>query len=644
MREAFGSFGKGRIAARLAAFAIASLCAALCLAAAPLQEAHAYSYVQTDTGRVFNRHWIRADSSGLAEFVAADPHGPRFYMPSFDGGPAGWNGRVSGVDFPLYNATDGRGWTSCWGSPWSGTRGGANFGHGVTDTNREAEANGAGWGCLATYAYRYAKSGFFTGENGLDDLYYSHMYVHTEGDGWGGFANSYGGAADFWPRVRIVYDKNTTAAVANLPAAHYKYMGNAANVSSAKPTRAGYTFEGWSLSKGGPVNVASGQRIGCEDWNLLKHMDVPHGWNDGFADIYPDAGGGIPSPTGKNVITLYAQWKPVSYTVAYDGNGATAGSTASSSHVYDSPKALTANGYKRSYALSCYAQGGSAGDRTLACAWAWRAWNAKADGAGASYADRASVKNLRSSAGTATLYAQWDPGSVVLPDPGTKEGCVFEGWRTAPDGGTLLGWPGDAVSISSDTACYAQWRRLAPVSYFADGEADPVFQESVEPNAAYMANARAAAAAAKEGCDGFDGWYVDEECSVRFEDGTPVPAEGLRLYGRNRVTVSYGMTDRSRELLAGRDLFSDEALSTSVETDGLLPAPLSCFYGDRVSFARGPSAWFFERGRAREAVCGPGAYATASAEGASALSARITRSTTVYLDWGAPAYDGIAVF
>ena len=77
------------------------------------------------------------------------------------------------------------------------------------------------------------------------------------------------------------------------------------------------------------------------------------------------------------------------YTVKYDGNGNTGGSTASSSHTYNTSKALTSNGFTK-------------------IGYSFNGWNTKADGSGTSYSDEASVKNLTSTNGaTVTLYAQW---------------------------------------------------------------------------------------------------------------------------------------------------------------------------------------------------------------------------------------------
>ena len=82
------------------------------------------------------------------------------------------------------------------------------------------------------------------------------------------------------------------------------------------------------------------------------------------------------------------------YTVKYDGNGNTGGSTANSSHTYDVAKNLTVNGFSKSN-------------------YTFTGWNTKADGSGTSYTDKQSVKNLTTTNnGTVTLYAQWKSNNL----------------------------------------------------------------------------------------------------------------------------------------------------------------------------------------------------------------------------------------
>ena len=77
------------------------------------------------------------------------------------------------------------------------------------------------------------------------------------------------------------------------------------------------------------------------------------------------------------------------YTIKFNGNGSTSGSTASMSMTVGVSKNLTANGFKRT-------------------GYTFTGWNTKADGSGTSYANKASVNNLTTTKGaTVTLYAQW---------------------------------------------------------------------------------------------------------------------------------------------------------------------------------------------------------------------------------------------
>lgn len=589
------------------------------------QEAHAYTYLNSNTTSVFNRTFITVNTSGYLELIGCDPHDTSWLRPCWENERGGCYGYVANYQWAIWGNTGGQDdlkWYSAWRGSW--TRNGYPFGTGRGQTERY----GYGWG--GTVISRHG---------GFDELMYAHVYITS-----GIYPNPTGmheyGETSFWPRVKIQYNANGGT---NAPAAHLKYIGTGANISSAKPTRTGYTFEGWSTKKAGPVNVASGQYVGLEDWNLKNPVYIGHGWGNGPINFWNDTCGGTSSPTGTNTITLYAQWKPITYALAYNGNGATGGATASSTHVYDAAKALTANGFSRTYSLACDSQGGSAGTATLTCRWAWKNWSTTANGGGGVYADRASVKNVRSVPGTTTLYAQWNPGSVVLPDPGTKKDCTFKGWFTAAQGGSLIGQAGTPVSIAANTTYYAQWEEHVAVNYFVDGDHTPAFSELVTSGAAYSVNPQADGQGAKNDCAGLDGWYTDAACTQRYVDGSALPADGLSLYGRNKVMLSYDFADRSRTLFAGHELFSDEALDDSLVLEQLLPQTQTRYYGDRVTFARGRSAWFSAHGRAREAVCEVGAYATTDASGTPLRTMRLTGNTVAYLLWRVPNYDGIAL-
>ena len=85
------------------------------------------------------------------------------------------------------------------------------------------------------------------------------------------------------------------------------------------------------------------------------------------------------------------------YYVAYNGNGNTGGSTATSTHTYGTASALRANGFTKGYKMGY-------GSKTLS--YTFKNWNRNSAGTSTSYSNGQSVTNLATS-GTVTLYAQW---------------------------------------------------------------------------------------------------------------------------------------------------------------------------------------------------------------------------------------------
>lgn len=136
-------------------------------------------------------------------------------------------------------------------------------------------------------------------------------------------------------------------------------------------TRIGYKLLGWSHDKNA----------------IQKTYEILSGVSNEWINTYTPR------------CDLYAVWKPNTYTIKYDGNGSTGGSTDSSSHTYDTPKTLTPNEYTKD-------------------GYEFDGWNINPDGSGTSYKDKESVKNLTPIDNeTITLYAQWknlNPVNVKL--------------------------------------------------------------------------------------------------------------------------------------------------------------------------------------------------------------------------------------
>ena len=204
--------------------------------------------------------------------------------------------------------------------------------------------------------------------------------------------------------------------------------------------KTGYTFAGWAKSASGSVEYSNGKSV--------KNLTSING----------------------DTVTLYAKWTPITYTIKFDGNGSTGGSTTSVTCTYDSSCTLTKNGFTKT-------------------GYTFAGWNTLSIGKGTSYNNSASVKNLSSKSGdTVTLYAKWTANTYTikfdgngstsgstdsktctydkdcaLPSNGFKKtGYTFAGWNTLANGKGTSYTNGASVknlsNASGGTATlYAQW-------------------------------------------------------------------------------------------------------------------------------------------------------------------------------------------
>ena len=155
-------------------------------------------------------------------------------------------------------------------------------------------------------------------------------------------------------RYYVAFDANGGEGTMDVQNATY---GAETDLAANAFTRAGYAFEGWSLTAAGAVAYADGASVS----NLTDVADTTN--------------------------TLYAVWKANDYSIAFHANGGT-GEMEPQDAVYGKALALAPNGFSR----TGYNFGG------------WKA----ADGV--EYADGATVSNLTTIAGAAApLYAVWNP-------------------------------------------------------------------------------------------------------------------------------------------------------------------------------------------------------------------------------------------
>lgn len=162
------------------------------------------------------------------------------------------------------------------------------------------------------------------------------------------------------------------------------------------PTRTGYTFGGYYTAVNG-----SGDSVINSDGKITADDDY---W--------------------ENNATIYAKWTANKFTIAFNGNGNTSGSTASVEATYDAPITLTSNGFVR----SGYDYKG----------WATSATGDKVHDNGATL-EASQVNEYYLAAGskaggTYTLYANWTPVTYTI--------------TFVPNGGAIRNYtPGKATGL-----------------------------------------------------------------------------------------------------------------------------------------------------------------------------------------------------
>lgn len=321
----------------------------------------------------------------------------------------------------------------------------------------------------------------------------------------------------------------------------------AAVVAPLNPTREGYTFAGWNpaLPTTFPVESANytaqwtineysitfdssgGSAVGTITQNYGTDVTAPEnptmpGYT--FTGWAPSVPASMPAVNTNCV----AQWTANSYTVAYNGNGSTSGSTANSSHTYDKDRTLTNNGFFRT-------------------GYTFLGWSSSAGGA-VEYTNGQSVTNLSTVQGASvTLFAVWNINSYLCTfnagggNGGTSVSLEYGAPIVVPtvskEGYEFIGWDRDipAVMPANDLTFYASY---SPYTYDAVFYNDGVLYATVPTPCGQQITAPAESPA-KIGYD-FMGWNpIVDSSTVMLPGGMDFNAvyeqQPLRLAVKGQV-------------------------------------------------------------------------------------------------------------
>ena len=241
----------------------------------------------------------------------------------------------------------------------------------------------------------------------------------------------------------------------NGPTNQEKTAGEDLILSSTQPTRNGYTFSGWNT--------------------------IPNGTGISYT-------GGATYSIDADLI-LYAVWIPNTYTISYDSNGGTGGSTAITSCSYGKSCTLRNNGFTKT-------------------GYTFIGWTDIENGTDVVYKDGATIL-LYDKTSNMTLYALWKINTYTIsyhvefgsgyPNDQTKiydetltisstkpirEDYEFVEWNTESDGTGTSYKPGDSYSANANITLHAQWRFITgsnkvTIYYNVNGG-------TVTPNATYI--------------------------------------------------------------------------------------------------------------------------------------------------------------
>ena len=257
----------------------------------------------------------------------------------------------------------------------------------------------------------------------------------------------------------------------------------------ADPSRKGYTFAGWNPAL--PTTMPAASNTHTAQWDIVDY-DINYTLNGGtvasanpatynvetntFTLNNPTRTGyifngwtGSNGTTPQTTVTITkgsttgslnytANWTPISYSVAFNGNGSTSGSMDAQSFTYDVAKALTSNAFSRAFTVT-YAYNGATSENSEATATATATFSGWAESANGEkvYDDGQSVSNLATeNNATVNLFAKWTDGIVTLPTP-AKTGYTFGGWYSDSGLNTSVGDGGASYTPSEDITIYAKW-------------------------------------------------------------------------------------------------------------------------------------------------------------------------------------------
>lgn len=252
---------------------------------------------------------------------------------------------------------------------------------------------------------------------------------------------------------------------------------------------------------------------------------------------------------------------------------------------------------------------------------------------GTSYFDfwlYAPVKNFR-----VRFFTGYEPQKLLKTETVRRGGDATAPANPSRAGYMFTGWDRSYENIQRDTDVYAQWKPLAKVRYWADGELKYT-QENQVPGSRVNVPQEAIDRCTRQGCTpGWRGWFSDSGCTKTWNGGN-VPTGTLDLYSYNELTVSFAPTT---DCAPTTGTFVTAPGGPRIDYP-LIPSPRTVRYGRGLSLSL-PNGCLRDDGDSIYVTYRPQGYFPSASGGTPSLSLNPKQDTTIFIRWVETIAEGV---
>lgn len=252
---------------------------------------------------------------------------------------------------------------------------------------------------------------------------------------------------------------------------------------------------------------------------------------------------------------------------------------------------------------------------------------------GTSYFDfwlYAPVKNFR-----VRFFTGYEPQKLLKTETVRRGGDATAPANPSRAGYMFTGWDRSYKNIQRDTDVYAQWKPLAKVRYWADGELKYT-QENQVPGSRVNVPQEAIDRCTRQGCTpGWRGWFSDSGCTKAWNGGN-VPTGTLDLYSYNELTVSFAPTT---DCAPTTGTFVTAPDGPGIDYP-LIPSPRTVRYGRGLSLSL-PNGCLRDDGDSIYVTYRPQGYFPSASGGTPSLSLNPKQDTTIFIRWVETIAEGV---